>query len=53
MTPTYRIAHAAGTDAGNRNMRAAGRTAWSAEDYEVAADTMTRLLELVEERRTA
>lgn len=40
----YGIAHAAGTDAGNRSMRAAGRTAWSAEDFDAAAETMQTLV---------
>lgn len=34
---TEALAHAAGTDAGNRSMRAAGRTAWNADDYHTAA----------------
>ena len=31
--PHIRIASAAGRDAGNRSMRAAGRTAWNADDW--------------------
>jgi hypothetical protein len=42
----HRIAHAAGTDAGNRSMRAAGRAAWDAEDWDIAAATMARVLGL-------
>lgn len=33
-----KLAHAAGTDAGNRSMRKAGRLKWTAKDYEAAAD---------------
>lgn len=40
----YRLAHAAGWDAGNRHASAAGRTAWTSEDYDVAAREMDRLL---------
>jgi hypothetical protein len=32
----YKLAHAAGWDAGNQSMRQAGRTAWSEADYEAA-----------------
>lgn len=32
------IVKAAATDAGNKSMRAAGRTAWSVDDWNVAAD---------------
>lgn len=31
-----RFAHAAGTDAGNASMRAAGRSKWNGLDYEAA-----------------
>ncbi len=41
LTPT--IARAAGQDAGNRNMRKAGRTKWNLEDWNVAADETARL----------
>jgi hypothetical protein len=44
MQVTYAIAMAAGRDAGNRSMRAAGCTAWSEEDYAVAAAVVARLL---------
>ena len=37
MIMTYRIAHSAGMDAANRQMRAAGRTAWNEEDAALAA----------------
>lgn len=32
----YDLARAIGRDAGNANMREAGRTAWSREDYDAA-----------------
>jgi hypothetical protein len=44
MTAVYRIAMAAGRDAGNRSMRAAGRTAWNETDWNIAADTARRVL---------
>ena len=37
------IAWAASTDAGNRSMREAGRTAWSEEDYNAACAELERL----------
>lgn len=42
ITPT--IARAAATDAGNRSMRAAGRTVWAAEDFDAAAEKFTALM---------
>ena len=44
---TYRMAMAAGQDAANRQMRAAGRTAWNEEDYATAARETNRLLDAV------
>jgi hypothetical protein len=41
---TQAEAVAAGRDAGNANMRAAGRVGWSAEDFDVAAEVTARLL---------
>jgi hypothetical protein len=41
---TYELAHAAGWDAANRSMRKAGRTVWNKDDYDVACETMNRLL---------
>ena len=41
---TYEIAYAAGTDTGNRNMRAAGRTAWNEDDWNAACTTFARLM---------
>ncbi len=46
---TYKIAMAAGKDAGNRSMRAAGRTAWSKEDFNAAAEVTERLMTMVED----
>ena len=37
------LAHAAATDAANRAMRKAGRTAWSVADYNVAVRTFDLL----------
>jgi hypothetical protein len=45
MEMTYQIAHAAGWDAGNRSMRAAGRTKWNEDDWNAAAEVMYRLLD--------
>jgi hypothetical protein len=44
---TLRIAHAAGWDAGNRNMRTAGRTVWSEEDWNAAAEVTAKVLGVV------
>ncbi len=44
MTDLYReIAKAAAWDAGNRSMRAAGRTFWNRDDYNVAVRELHRL----------
>jgi hypothetical protein len=43
ITPTYAIAHAAGRDAANRQMRANRRTAWSLEDYNLACRVMANI----------
>lgn len=47
MSLTPSIIMAAAQDAGNRSMRKAGRTNWSLEDWNVAAEVAARL------RRTA
>jgi hypothetical protein len=44
ITLTPALAYASGQDAGNRSMRAAGRTHWNLEDWNVAAEVTTRLL---------
>jgi len=49
MTEDY--ARAAGTDAGNRSMRAAGRRAWNDEDYNIAALTHLRWTPMDEDLR--
>ena len=43
MKMTYRIAHSIGTDAADRQMRAAGRIAWNEEDAELATATLKEL----------
>jgi len=43
----YQLAHSAGVDAANRQMRAAGRRKWSVEDYNLAAQTMNALLDKI------
>lgn len=40
---TYPIAMAASRDAGNRHMRANGRTAWNLDDWNVAAEKAEKL----------
>lgn len=40
----YRIAHAAGWDAGNRRMSEHGRTAWNADDWDHAVTVFARLI---------
>lgn len=44
MTATYKIAIAAGQDAGNRRMKAAGRSKWNRGDYAEAARVTRTLL---------
>lgn len=44
MTPTYETVMAAGRDAGNRSMTAAGRAAWSEEDWSAAEAAMIQML---------
>lgn len=41
---TYGLAHAAGWDAANKQMREAGRTVWNEDDANLAAETMKRIL---------
>jgi hypothetical protein len=40
---TYQLAHAAGTDAGNRSMRRAGRKKWNDRDYAAAVREFERI----------
>lgn len=44
-----KIAHAAGWDAADRSMRAAGRTAWNEDDWNAACETFDRLMALAGE----
>ena len=44
MPITPAIARAVGKDAADRNMRAAGRTSWNDEDWDVGAAVVARLL---------
>ena len=44
----YDIAMAAGKDAANRSMRAAGRTSWNEDDYNEAVKETDRLMSLFE-----
>ncbi len=44
---TKAIMYAAGRDAGNRSMKAAGRTKWSRKDFNAAAAEFARLVKLV------
>jgi hypothetical protein len=41
---TYQLAHAAGWDAGNRSMRAAGRSKWNHEDHAAASAEFSRIM---------
>ena len=45
-TLTRSLCHAAGTDAANRQMREAGRTAWSLEDANLAVEVTMRFIVL-------
>ena len=48
MMMTRELAYAAGLDAANRSMRAAGRSAWNEDDADVAAREFNRLWPLCE-----
>jgi len=41
---TYKLAMAAGRDAGNRNMRKNGRTTWNLADRNIAAKEFHKLM---------
>lgn len=45
---TYDMAHRAGLDAGDRSMRAAGRTVWNEEDLAAASAETNRLIDQIE-----
>lgn len=47
MKLTKAMVYAAGRDAGNRSMRAAGRTEWNEDDYNAAAAEFARLMRLL------
>jgi hypothetical protein len=49
MKMDYKTAMAIGQDAGNRNMKKHGRTAWNEEDAAVAAAAANKALDLIEE----
>jgi hypothetical protein len=44
-----KVLWAQAADAGNRSMRAAGRTAWSEEDYNVACEAYLVLMDNLDE----
>jgi len=44
MQATYKVAMAAGADAANKQMRAAGRTAWSDADYVLCCEVVAQLM---------
>lgn len=44
---TPEIARAAGWDAGNRSMRAAGRTRWNEDDWNAACEVTNRLMAML------
>jgi hypothetical protein len=46
---TVRIARAAGWDAGNRSMKAGGRTAWNEEDWNVACEVFETMMRRIAE----
>lgn len=39
----YDLAHAAGTDAANRNMTKNGRKSWNEDDYSICVDEFNRI----------
>jgi hypothetical protein len=44
MTMTYKIAMAAGRDAGNKSAKASGRTSWNEDDFNAAAAVVAKLI---------
>ena len=48
---TKAMCYAAGQDAGNRSMRAAGRVEWNEDDWNAAAAEFARLIRLVSNER--
>jgi len=48
MTPTYKIAVAAGADAANERMSEQGRTTWDIEDHALACSIVENLMGVAE-----
>ncbi len=48
LTLTPKLAHAAGTDAGNRSMRSAGRSSWAEDDYRTASRVKNALMDKID-----
>lgn len=48
MKLTPKLAHVAGTDAGNASMRKAGRKIWNADDYNAASRVENELLDVID-----
>jgi len=46
-TMTQKIAYAIGRDAGNKSMRAAGRTVWAVADFNAASKAMEAAMLLI------
>lgn len=44
---TVALARSVGQDAGNKSMRKAGRSVWSAEDFDAACEAMRKALLLI------
>ena len=44
MAMTYKLAMAAGQDAGNRSAKAAGRKVWNEDDWNVASAVVAKLM---------
>jgi hypothetical protein len=44
VTITYKIAMAAGRDAGNKSAKTAGRTSWNEDDFNAAAAVVAKLM---------
>lgn len=42
ITMTYKLAMAVGEDAGNRNMRKHGRTAWNIDDWNASVEAFNK-----------
>ena len=51
MQIAYKTAMSAGRDAGNRQMRKAGRSSWSLDDWNLAARVANELLDKLDSRQ--